>query len=240
MAMYHFRLKSDKKPNEMKIAAVKHVEYIRREGAYTEHADWQVKTKFVGNLITTAETLNHQLLILHGSSEFQQSVVNAAAQDDLKIQFADPLIQSDFNHRNEEIENDQRKFVARGGIVITKRPKFQSITAPTHAQTIESATESGFSVPTLSGLAVIHPEAADVLLSTYERGELDAIAKDSYSHVRWDFSGQRTSTREGKSSVHGNRVCTFEWTENSGTVAVDYQRLHRKAPERPLLCLRDI
>ncbi len=32
MAMFHFRIKSDKKPNGTKISAVKHVEYINREG----------------------------------------------------------------------------------------------------------------------------------------------------------------------------------------------------------------
>ena len=146
MAMYHFRLKSDKKPNGTKISAVKHVEYIRREGAYTGLEQWQEQVKFVGNVITTAETpnalggqnvllyktnefgsirnsangievsenaspttisialmlagetLNHQPLILHGSSEFQQSVVKAAAQDELEITFAAPLIQSEFEH----------------------------------------------------------------------------------------------------------------------------------------------
>ena len=30
MAMFHFRLKSDKKPNGTKISAIKHVEYIDR------------------------------------------------------------------------------------------------------------------------------------------------------------------------------------------------------------------
>ena len=34
MAMYHFRIKSDKKPNGTKISAVKHVEYINREGTF--------------------------------------------------------------------------------------------------------------------------------------------------------------------------------------------------------------
>ena len=241
MAMYHFRLKSDKKPNGTKISAVKHVEYIRREGAYTGLEQRQEQTKFVGNVITTAEksnalggqnvllyktddfgsirnsptgievsensspttisialmladeTLNHQPLILHGSSEFQQSVVNAAAQDDIEIKFADPLLQKEFVHRKEEIENDRREFVTSGGTVITERPKSKPVTTPAHAQTIESVTENGFCLPTLSKLAVVHPEseAADVLLSADERGELDAIAKDSYNNVRWDFSDER-------------------------------------------------
>ena len=35
MAMFHFRLKSDKKPNGAKISAVKHVDYINREGSFS-------------------------------------------------------------------------------------------------------------------------------------------------------------------------------------------------------------
>ena len=241
MAMYHFRLKSDKKPNGTRVSAVQHVDYIRREGAYSGLEQRQEQPKFVGNVITTAEkpnalggqnvllyktdefgsirnsptgievsekaspitvsialmlaseTMKHQPLILHGSSEFQQLVVNAAAQDDLEITFADPLIQSEFEHRKEEIENDRRKFVANGGTIITKRPKSKPVTLPTHAQTIESITEKGFSVPTLSELAVVHPEseATDVLLSDDESSELDACAKDSNNHVRWNFSDER-------------------------------------------------
>ena len=34
MAMFHFRLKSDKKPNGTKISAVQHVKYINREKAF--------------------------------------------------------------------------------------------------------------------------------------------------------------------------------------------------------------
>ena len=56
MAMYHFRLKSDKKPNGTKISAVKHVEYIDREGSFAHDEQWKEKNKFVGDCITTAET----------------------------------------------------------------------------------------------------------------------------------------------------------------------------------------
>ena len=180
MAMYHFRLKSDKKPNGTKISAVKHVDYIRREGAYSEQTDWQAKTKFTGNVITTAEipnalggqtallyktdefgsirnsangievsensspttisialmlaseTMNHQPLILQGSPEFKEAVLSAAVQDELEITFANPLLQTEFNHRKEELENERRKFVANSD------------------------------VPTLSELAVVPPESEAV------------------------------------------------------------------------------
>lgn len=58
MAMYHFRLKSDKKPNGTKISAVKHVEYINREGAFSDDEHKQEVDKFVGNFITTKKIPN--------------------------------------------------------------------------------------------------------------------------------------------------------------------------------------
>ena len=58
MAMYHFRIKSDKKPNGTKISAVKHVEYINREGTFAHDEHWKETNKFVGNFITTEKTAN--------------------------------------------------------------------------------------------------------------------------------------------------------------------------------------
>ena len=56
--MYHFRIKSDKKTNGTKISAVKHVEYINREGTFTHDEHWKQTNKFVGNFITTKKTPN--------------------------------------------------------------------------------------------------------------------------------------------------------------------------------------
>ncbi|MBQ3444508.1 MAG: hypothetical protein IJG33_14845 [Selenomonadaceae bacterium] len=47
MAMYHFRLKSDKKPNGTKISAVKHVEYIDREGSFAHDEHWKTGRKTI-------------------------------------------------------------------------------------------------------------------------------------------------------------------------------------------------
>ena len=47
MAIYHFWLKSDKKPNGTKISVVKHVEYIKREGYFAHDEQWKQKNKFV-------------------------------------------------------------------------------------------------------------------------------------------------------------------------------------------------
>ena len=58
MAMYHFRIKTDKKPDGTRISPVQHVEYIRREGNYAEEQEWQENNQFVGNLITSAEVKN--------------------------------------------------------------------------------------------------------------------------------------------------------------------------------------
>jgi hypothetical protein len=58
MAMYHFRIKSDKKPNGAKVSAVKHVEYINREGTFAHDELWKQTNKFVGNCITTKDMPN--------------------------------------------------------------------------------------------------------------------------------------------------------------------------------------
>ncbi len=58
MAMFHFRLKSDKKPNGTKISAVKHVEYINREGTFSDDEQEKESDKYVGNFITTEKSPN--------------------------------------------------------------------------------------------------------------------------------------------------------------------------------------
>ena len=73
MAMYHFRLKSDKKPNGTKISAVKHVEYINREGAFSDDEHGQENDKFVGDFITTEKSpnaLGGQNLLLYKTNGF--------------------------------------------------------------------------------------------------------------------------------------------------------------------------
>jgi hypothetical protein len=58
VAMFHFRLKSDKKPDGTRISAVQHVDYIRHEGNFAEDKEWQETNNFVGNFITSAEVKN--------------------------------------------------------------------------------------------------------------------------------------------------------------------------------------
>ena len=58
MAIYHFRIKSDKKPNGTKISAVQHVEYINREGKFSTPEQWQEKNKFVGDFISSEKFPN--------------------------------------------------------------------------------------------------------------------------------------------------------------------------------------
>ena len=80
MAMFHFRLKSDKKPDGTKISAVNHVKYINREENSSSQAQWTEKNKFVGNVITTAETkdsLDGQLALLYKTDDFG-SIRNSA------------------------------------------------------------------------------------------------------------------------------------------------------------------
>ena len=73
MAMYHFRIKSDKKPNGTKISAVQHVEYINREGKFSTPEQWQQKNKFVGDFISTEKIPNAfdgQNILLYKTDDF--------------------------------------------------------------------------------------------------------------------------------------------------------------------------
>ena len=73
MAMFFFRLKSDKKPDGTKISAVKHVDYIRREGNFAQFEQWEQNNKFVGNFISSAEikdACGGQNFLLYKTDEF--------------------------------------------------------------------------------------------------------------------------------------------------------------------------
>ena len=80
MTMFHFRIKSDKKPDGTKISAVQHVDYIRREGNFANIEHWQENNKFSGNFISSAQTeniLNGQNILLYKTDEFG-SIRNSA------------------------------------------------------------------------------------------------------------------------------------------------------------------
>ena len=73
MAMYHFRIKSDKKPNGTKISAIQHVEYINREGKFSTSEQGQQKNKFSGDFITTEKIPNAfdgQNILLYKTDDF--------------------------------------------------------------------------------------------------------------------------------------------------------------------------
>ena len=246
MAMFHFRLKSDKKPDGTKISAVKHVDYIRREGNFANLEQWQQNNKFCGNCISSAkikntldgqnvllyktddfgsirnsangievtekaspttlsialmladETLNHNPLIINGSADFKKSVLKAAIIDNLPISFADKLLQNEFIHQKENVENDRKKFVASDGNLISNRPNPKPCITPTHAKTVESAAKVGLRLPTLSQLSVVHSESkgTDLLLQNDESCQLEQLARDSYNNLRWNFSNERKKLAE--------------------------------------------
>ena len=58
MALFHFRIKSDKKPDGSKISAVKHIDYIRREGAFSNVDRTSSIDHFCGNFISSSEIID--------------------------------------------------------------------------------------------------------------------------------------------------------------------------------------
>ena len=80
MAMFHFRIKFDEKPDGIKISLVMHVDYINREGAFSDMRRQSVNANFVHNLISSAEikdacgridTLLYRTDVLQTVSKFQ-------------------------------------------------------------------------------------------------------------------------------------------------------------------------
>lgn len=61
MALYHFTLKSDRKPNKKKVKASEHTDYINREGKYANTDE--LAKKNLGNFITSAEVSD----VFHGT-----------------------------------------------------------------------------------------------------------------------------------------------------------------------------
>ena len=55
MAMFHFRLKSDKKPNGTSISALQHIDYIQRESRFKSIDQLQDNNTFIGNFISSTE-----------------------------------------------------------------------------------------------------------------------------------------------------------------------------------------
>ena len=184
MAMYHFRLKSDKKPSGTKISAVKHVEYINREGTLT--------TISIA-LMLADEAMEHKPLIINGSAAFRKSVLEAAFQTNLPISFQNKLMQRALESKKENQENERKNFLATGGRIISKRPDTKSRTSPSHAKRVEDATKEGFRLPTLSERTMVYAKSrgTNVLLQTDEFDGMDDFARECNKRVRWDFSDER-------------------------------------------------
>ena len=239
MAMYHFRIKSDKKPNGTKISAVKHVEYINREGTFAHDELWKQTNKFVANFITTVQTpnaldglnallyktddfgsirnsqrgievtenfshttiaialmladktLNHQPLIINGSPDFLNTVLQVALENNISISFHDKLMQGTFELRKREQENERRNFLTNGGFIIYKRPKTQSRIHPARAKTLEEATKSGFHLPSLSQLPLLKGKSEGTKVNEDESRDLDELMREQYQCVRYDFSDEQ-------------------------------------------------
>ena len=71
--MYHFRIKTDKKPDGTRISAVQHVDYIRHEGNFAEEQEWAKNNKFVGNVISSTdkkEACKGQETLLYKTDDF--------------------------------------------------------------------------------------------------------------------------------------------------------------------------
>ena len=151
--------------------------------------------------------MNHQPLIISGSSNFKQSVLQAALNFNLDISFADKFMQNEFVRRKSIIQNERKKFISSGGTLISKRPSSTKIFSPILSKTVEDAKKVGLNLLTISDLPPIPQSENDISLSEEEKIELEELAHVSYKNIHFDFSDER------KNFAH--------WTANK-----IFQRIH--------------
>ena len=138
----------------------------------------------------------------------KKSVINAAIYFDLNISFADKFMQYEFTHQKEALENDRKKFINNGGVIVTERPIPKPVITPALAKTVETVAKNGLRLPTLSQLNVVHSESEgiDLFLQDNESRQLEQLAKDCYHHVRWNFSHERKKLAEQTSDKIVERI----------------------------------
>ena len=120
--MFHFRIKSDKKSDGSKVSAVQHVDYIHRQGLYSDDnnspngftvTNKPSPTTFAIALKIADETFKHQPLVINGSNNFKKKIINAASLFQLNIIFDDENLQREFlrkkNLNRKNMPSEQQK-----------------------------------------------------------------------------------------------------------------------------------
>lgn len=114
MAMFHFRIKSDKKPDDSKISLVKYVDYIRRQGTFFEKDykkmldskfDFQHKIIFPQRAVAMAKNI-----FVHGNLKTLRADLRKYHKDEQRFQKS----LSNFNLR-------QKNLCCRTSVFITKK-----------------------------------------------------------------------------------------------------------------------
>ena len=210
MALFHFRIKSDKKPDGSKISAVNHVDYIRREGAFSYVDRTSSFDHFSGNLISSSEIKDpycglDSLLYktdVFGcikNSSYGIEITNNASPTTISIALL--LADKVMNHQPLIISgsDDFKKSVINAAISDDLPISFaDSDIQNLFIHQIESVAKIGLRLHSLYKLSLVHSESqgTDLLLPSDESRQLEQLSKDLYHHVRWNFSLERKKLAE--------------------------------------------
>ena len=209
MAMYHFRLKSDKKPNGTKISAVKHVEYINREGSFSDDGHEQENGKFVGNFITTEKipnALGGQNVLLYKTGSFglirntQRGIEVTENASETTIATALLLAAETMNHQQLVIKGSEefKREVLKTAVLQDLPISFDDL-----LMQIEFMRNKFVDYPERKKLAV---ETAHKILERLEKKQTVAQA-----HVEY-INRERAFAKRGECIFHSHRLP--KWAKN--------------------------
>lgn len=164
----------------------------------------QVSGKYSPTTLSIALTLaknisNNQPLILQGSQKFKKASFKAAVDSEMDIKFADENLQCSFFVTKARKKFEERKFVERGGKIITTRSIQKSNFKKFNRRTISDAADAGFNMQVLSAKSVANAKSAtatSVFLSSDELDKLVARGRKNNPAVRWNFSSEQRNLAE--------------------------------------------
>ena len=76
MALFHFRIKSDKKSDGSKVSVVQYVDYIQRKGRFKNVDQIQANNNFIGNFISSTETKDALAVVMLSSTKLTTSALS--------------------------------------------------------------------------------------------------------------------------------------------------------------------
>ena len=164
-------------------------------------------------LMVAHATMNAPLII-KGSERFKARCIQAAADANLPLTFADTAMQAVFERTKEKMLDEQRRFRAEGGSLVGRN---QGVHEPdlngNRKKLSQVATQR--TIPTMRELSAgklvpVQSRDASVFLQEHERGELGHGGTEPDATLRWSV---RYGGRPTHPDAEGESACGAVWAD---------------------------